>query len=198
MLALQNNLNISTELDPQNRRSELFSTELFKFTPVTCTEVQRIITTMPSNKSPGPDKISMRIIKDCLPVILGPLTDIINNSFTTSAFPESWKIAEIIPLLKEGDHEVAANNRPLSMLKVLSKICEKVALNQFSGFLNRTDRLSSQQKYHSTETLRPRLHYTGLLSEWVKFCRYRKAVKIFNLRDPNKHANSVKLISICY
>ena len=40
--------------------------------------------------------------------------------------------------------------------------------------------------------------YTGLLSEWVKFCRYRKAVKIFNLRDPNKHANSVKLISICY
>jgi hypothetical protein len=157
MLALQNNLNISTELEPQNRRSELFSTELFKFTPVTCTEVQRIITTMPSNKSPGPDKISMRIIKDCLPVILGPLTDIINNSFTTSAFPESWKIAEIIPLLKEGDHEVAANNRPLSMLKVLSKICEKVALNQFSGFLNRTDRLSSQQsgnkKYHSTETL---------------------------------------------
>ena len=46
--------------------------------------------------------------------------------------------------------------------------------------------------------LRSRLHYTGLLSEWVKFCRYRKAVKIFNLRDPNKHANSVKLISICY
>jgi hypothetical protein len=159
MLALQNNLNIyiSTELEPQNRRSELFSTELFKFTPVTYTEVQRIITTMPSNKSPGPDKISMRIIKDCLPVILGPLTDIINNSFTTSAFPESWKIAEMIPLLKEGDHEVAANNRPLSILKVLSKICEKVALNQFSGILNRTDRLSSQQsgnkKYHSTETL---------------------------------------------
>jgi hypothetical protein len=119
MLALQNNLDISTELEPQNRRSGLFSTELFKFTPVTCTEVQRIITTMPSNKSPGPDKISMGIIKDCLPVILGPLTDIIDESFTTSAFPESWKIAEIIPLLKEGDHEVAANSRPLSLLKVL-------------------------------------------------------------------------------
>ena len=112
---------------------------------------------MPSNKSPGQDKISMRIIKDCLPVILGPLTDIMNNSFTTSAFPESWKIAEIIPLLKEGDHEVAANNRPLSMLKVLLKVRKKVTLNQFSGFLNRTDHLSSQKsgnkKYHSTEPL---------------------------------------------
>ena len=29
----------------------------------------------------------------------------------------------------------------LKDLKVLSEICEKVALNQFSGFLNRTDRL---------------------------------------------------------
>ena len=158
-LALQNNLNISTELEPQNRRSELFYTELFKFTPVTCTctEVQCIITTMPSNKSPGPDKISTLIIKDCLPVILGPSKDIINNPFTTSTFPESWKIAEIIPLLKEGDHEVASNNRPLSMLKVLSKVCEKVALKQFNGFLNRTGRLSSEQSgnknYHSTETL---------------------------------------------
>jgi hypothetical protein len=126
--ALRNNLNISTELEPQNRESEHFYKDLFKFTPVTCIEVQCIITTMPSNKSPGPTKISMRIIKDCLPVILGPLTDIINNSFTTSTFPESWKIAGTIPLLKEGDHEVASNNRPLSMLKVLSKICEKVAL----------------------------------------------------------------------
>ena len=157
VLALQNNLNISTESVLQNRRSEPSSAELFKFTPVTCTELQRIITSMPSNKSPGPDKISMQVIKDCLPVILGPLTDIINTSFTTSMFPESWKIAKIIPLLKDGDHEVAANNRPLSMLNVLSKICEKVALKQFSGFLNRTDRLSPHQsgnkKFHSTETL---------------------------------------------
>jgi hypothetical protein len=91
----------------------------------------------------------MRIIKDCLPVILCPLTDIINNSFTTSTFPESWKIAEIIPLLKEGDHEVASNKRPLSMLKVLSKVCEKVALKQFSGFLNRTGKYD-----HVTPALR--------------------------------------------
>ena len=157
VLALQNSLNISTESVLQNRRSESFSAESLKFTPVTCTELQRIITSMPSNKSPGPDKITMQVIKDCLPVILGPLTDIINTSFTASMFPDSWKIAEIIPLLKDGDHEVAANNHPLSMLNVLSKICEKVALKQFSGFLNRTDRLSPHQsgnkKYHSTETL---------------------------------------------
>ena len=81
------------------------SEELFNLTPVTCTQVERIVSSMPSNKSPGPDKVSMRIIKDCLPVILGPLTDIINCSFATSTFPNSWKASEVIPLLKDVDQE---------------------------------------------------------------------------------------------
>ena len=156
-LAIDNNINISdTSLisPPMTRNS---SEELFHFTPVTCTQVERIVSSMPSNKSPGTDKVSMRIIKDCLPVILGPLTDIINCSFATSTFPNSWKASEVIPLLKDGDHEEPSNNRPLSMLAVASKICEKVALQQFSNYLQRNGLLSKHQsgnrKYHSTETL---------------------------------------------
>ena len=99
----------------------------------------------------------MRVIKDCLPVILGPLTDIINTSFASSTFPSDWKIAEIIPLLKEGDHEVASNNRPLSLLVATSKVCERIALQQFSSYLHRYGRLNPHQsgnkKHHSTETL---------------------------------------------
>ena len=80
----------------------------------------------------------MRIIKDYLPVILGPLTDIINCSFATSTFPNSWKASEVIPLLKDGDHEEPSNNRPLSMLTVASKICEKVALQRSAIIYNVT------------------------------------------------------------
>lgn len=47
--------------------------EQFNFRPVYCTHVQHIIMAMPSNKSPGPDKINVSVIKDCLPVILSPL-----------------------------------------------------------------------------------------------------------------------------
>jgi hypothetical protein len=78
----------------------------------------------------------MRIIKDCLPVILGPLTDIINASLMSSEFPQSWKEAEVILLIKEGDHELPSNNRPLSLLIVVSKIWEKVALRQFTTFVS--------------------------------------------------------------
>ena len=85
---------------------------------------------MPSNKLPGPDKINPRVIKYCLPVILAPLTDIINCSLASCTFPDVWKLAEVIPLLREGEHEVASNNWPLSLLAVFSKVCERVALDK--------------------------------------------------------------------
>ena len=85
---------------------------------MTCEEVRRAVAYLPLNKSPGPDKVSARILKDYLPVILGPLTEIINCSILTSTFPAKWKQAEVIPILKDCDHEEAANNRPLSLLAV--------------------------------------------------------------------------------
>ncbi|CAB4034648.1 Hypothetical predicted protein [Paramuricea clavata] len=88
-----------------NRNYPVYESEMFNFDPVSCSEVKNIIMSMPTNKAPGKDKVSMRIIKDCLPVILGPLTDIINASLTSSEFPQSWKEAEVIPLIKEGDHD---------------------------------------------------------------------------------------------
>ncbi|CAB3994669.1 Hypothetical predicted protein, partial [Paramuricea clavata] len=117
----------------------------FNLRPVSSTTVRAIIVSVPSNKSPGPDKINMRVIKDCLHVILEPLTSIVNRSLTTSEFPDAWKIAELIPLLKEGDHEVPSNNRPLSLLNFASKVCERVVLDQFSCYLMENNRLSSRQ-----------------------------------------------------
>ena len=131
--------------------------DLFNFRSVSVEEVRRIISAMPTNKSPGPDKVEARVLKDSLSVILGPLTEIINCSLATSTFPDAWKAAEVIPLLKEGDHNVASNNRPLSLLPVASKVCERIVLNQLSGYLSDHNRLTHHQngnkKLHSTETL---------------------------------------------
>ena len=132
--------------------------ELFNLRTVSLEEVRRIVTSLPMNKSLGPDKISARVLKDCLPVILGPLIDIINCSILTSTFPDNWKEAEVIPILKDGDHEKAANNRPLSLLAVASKVLERIVLNQFNAYLMKNNRLTSHQssnkKAHSIQSLR--------------------------------------------
>ena len=111
---------------------------------------------MPTNKSPGIDKISMQVIKDSLWAILPTITSIFNTSITSGIVPSAWKMAEITPIPKEGNHEQANNNRPISLLPMLSKVCEKVVLNQVVSYLNINKRLSTEQsgnkKYHSTET----------------------------------------------
>ncbi|CAB3995112.1 Hypothetical predicted protein [Paramuricea clavata] len=89
--------------------------------------------------------------------ILSVITSIINTSLTTSAYPIVWKIAEVAPIPKGKDHpEVANNNRPISLLH-LSKVCERVAYNQFVEYLTLKKRLSSKQSGNkrgfSTETL---------------------------------------------
>ena len=144
---------------------------------------------MPTNKSPGPDKISMRVIKDCLPVILGPLTTIINCSLAKSTFPDAWKNAEIIPFLKEGNHEVALNNRPLSLRAVASKVCERVALDQFGSYLLKNKHLPNHQsgnnKNHSTETL------NILVSDAILEAMDKKSLTALILLDLSKAFDSI-------
>ena len=109
------------------------------------------------NKAPGPDKVIMRVLKDCLPVVLGPITNIINCSLLRHInVPRWYETSRSYPLLKDGDYEVASNNHPLSLLNTVSKICERAVLNQFNSYLTRNKRLSVHQsgnkKQHSTET----------------------------------------------
>ena len=129
---------------------EIPESEMFRFHSVSSNEIREIVMAFPSDKAPGYDKVPMSIIKDIV-------TDIVNRSLLTSVFPTAWKISEVIPLPKEGDHKVANNNRPVSLLPAVSKICERVALNQLTSYLKNKNRLTEQQsgnkKSHSTETL---------------------------------------------
>lgn len=129
----------------------------FRLYPVSCYEIQRIVMSFSSSKAPGFDKVSMSVIKDALPCILPMLTQIVNCSLLMSVFPTVWKKVEVIPLVKEGDHEIPNNNRPLSLLVAASKICERVVLNQLTEYMisrrKFTKHQSGNRKLHSTETL---------------------------------------------
>ena len=137
--------------------NEILEVDKFCFHPVSSREIQKIVMSLPSNKAPGHDKVSTSVLKDALPCILPILTVIVNRSLLTSVFPSAWKKSEVASLLKEGDHEIANNNRPVSLLPVASKVCERVALNQLATYMNNHRRLTEHQsgnkKLHSCETL---------------------------------------------
>ena len=73
-------------------------------------------------------------------------------------FSTARKNAEMIPIIKDGDYEIANNNRPVSLPVAVIKICERVALNQFTKYMRKKKYFTEQQKrgnrkLHLTETL---------------------------------------------
>ena len=136
--------------------SSNISPELFELHQVTESQVEKVIRGLPSNKAPGMDKISSRILKDCLPCTLTTITCIVNNSFFTNTFARAWKPAEITPILKCCSPDVPSDYRPISLLPIVSKMTERLVHGQLMEYLIKNNKLavhqSGNRKLHSTET----------------------------------------------
>ena len=98
--------------------------EVFQFHMVLDKDVEHVIESFSLNKAPGYDRVSARVLKDNLPVILPSITSITDNSFHTGTFARAWKIAEVTPIPKSGYPEDPCNNQPISLLPILSKVSE--------------------------------------------------------------------------
>ena len=164
--------------------------DLFRFHPVLEKDVEGVITGFSSNKAQGRNKITTRVLKDCLKVIVPTITSIMNNSFRSNCFPKVWKMAEVTPVLKSGNPEDPCNHRPISLLPMLSKVSERLAQRQFVDYITTNKKLSENQsgnrKCHSTETAL--LH---VIDDFLMAIDKSK-VSVVELRDMSKAFDSIK------
>ena len=97
-------------------------------------------------------------------------------SLESGHFPSSLKTAVLSPLLKKAnlDHEVLANYRPISNLKVISKIIEKVVAVRLQKYLEANqlnEPLQSAYKpFHSCETALVRVYNDILVAIDKRHC----------------------------
>ena len=121
-------------------------------THVTTDEMVGILKSLKTG-APGPDEINAMSLKMVSSFIIEPLTYICNLSLTQGVFPDELKLANVLPLYKNGDPYVFNNCRPVSLLNVLSKVFEKVMYNRLIEFLEMYKILVNQQfgfrKLHS-------------------------------------------------
>ena len=101
-------------------------TDQFNFMHLDCDDVAQIVRSMPANTSSGINNIPLCVIKHSLPATLPVITSLINVSFIHGIFPRSWKLAVMLPILKYGNYKEPNNNRPIALLPILSKVCERV------------------------------------------------------------------------
>ena len=93
----------------------------------------------------GIDGISLRFVRDSLPVMAVYYTVIVNTSIVTGKYPELWKHPLLAPVYRSGDYDEVGNYCPIALLSILSKIIEKVIAIQLMEHLESNNLLSSTQ-----------------------------------------------------
>ena len=74
----------------------------FRFAQVSEIEVFLLLESLDTNKSLGIDKIHPLLLKPAALQIYRPLTFIFNLSINQGIFPDSMKLAKVVPIFKQG------------------------------------------------------------------------------------------------
>jgi len=136
-------------------------------------EINKIIKNLDTAKATGPDNIPPKLVKICADILDEPLKCILNHSIHKNSFPESAKIANVIPIYKKDNRVLKTNYRPVSILNVFSKIFERYIQQKIEPYIDTC--LSSfisayRSKYSSNHVL------LRMLEEWKKHLDDKKFV----------------------
>ena len=112
----------------ENPNEALFSLEII------ASDIRKIIKVLKVNKAHGYNEISIRMLKLCESAITELLHLIFKNYLCSSALPDVWKKANVIPVHNKGDKQVLKNYDPVLLLPICGKIFEKLIFNALYTF----------------------------------------------------------------
>ena len=140
---------ISAHDKPPDTQSNLnkikkISNSIF-LSPCTPQEVFNLITKLKDRKALRTIDIETRFIKLANPVISTFLSNLFNVCLNTGVYPDSLKIAEVIPIFKKGCSTQTTNYRPISLLCQFNKIFEKLLHTRIYSYLIRYNLLNDRQ-----------------------------------------------------
>ena len=128
----------------------------FRVQPVTLPELSAALRQMGSSKSSGVDGITIHLLKLTFAVIARHLLHVVNSSLVSGNFPDMWNTTIVTPLFIGGDQDDLNNFRPVSILSVIGKHCERVVANQLVSDLSQHHVICPEQHGfrpgHSTES----------------------------------------------
>jgi hypothetical protein len=133
-----------------------------RFTQTNAKEVEKILRHFDIKKAIGLDQLHTQTIVDAADILAPFIAHIFNLSIKAGVFPDALKHARVSPLFKKGDPFLTSNYRPVSVLLTLSKVFERIILNQLMQFLERNEIMSAAQygflKKVSTKTALVNFH----------------------------------------
>ena len=115
------------------------------FLSPTNSEVEAIIKTLKIKKATLSGDIDIKFIKLASPIVPPVISDLFNLRVKTGVFLDDIKVAELIPIFKQGSKMYCSNYRPISLLSSFSKIFEKIVYKRVYSYLLKFKLLSPNQ-----------------------------------------------------
>ena len=113
---------------------------------ITHDKIKKELEELNPNKSPGPDLMQPRVLKEIRSSLVEPLFLIFNASLTAKKIPDDWKLASVTPIYKrKGDKRTPSSYRPISLTSIASRIMESIVKDSIQEYLSLNNFLSSKQ-----------------------------------------------------
>ena len=153
MPAFQPDLNVQETMKPLSIKEE---------------QVKKILQKLKISKSPGPDGLHPRFLRELAPQLCKPLTLIFNNSLRLGKLPTDWKNGQITAIYKKGKKACAGNYRPVSLTSVIAKSMEKIIREHtMKYFLN--NKLFTNKQFGFLNGRSTSLQLLNVLDKWTKY-----------------------------
>ena len=106
--------------------------KIIRFTPH---EVAEKLGKLNPNKSPSPDGIHQKVLRELSAIIAEPLWAIYSQSIETGILPKDLKKVFISPIFLKGSRKLAKNYRPVNLTSVVCKIMESLIRDHIMNHL---------------------------------------------------------------
>ena len=130
------------------------------------TDIKKVIEKLKPNKSPGPDGIHPKFIRNIGDSIATPLGIIFNASLQQRKLPDPWKQAKVCSIFKKGNKRLASNYRPVSLTAIICKLMESIIRNHIISYM-KNNKLFSDKQYGFISGRSTSLQLLTVLEEWT-------------------------------
>lgn len=112
---------------------------------VTVDSIMRVLKSLPTYSSSGPDGISNMLLKEGGPALLILICDLFSMIITAGTLPSEWKSAVVVPIFKKGNRHDRKNYRPISLTCTLCKVFERLLKEVMLNFLSTNNLINDSQ-----------------------------------------------------
>ena len=132
------------------------------------------------SKSPGPDGLHPRVLREMASVLAKPMSIIYSNSLATGIVPSIWKKANVSAVLKKGARKLPSNYRPISLTCIACKVMESILRDQIYEHVMSNSLLSASQ-FGFVSGRSTMLQLLNVLDEWTSMLELGGLVDVIYL-----------------